>query len=57
MTRTRETVFLDAVGALVFPNWTRVSEGLAHHAVQFGAATLAAAEPHAKIKRAVQFIS
>jgi putative hydrolase of the HAD superfamily len=48
VTLTLETVFLDAGGVLVFPNWTRVSDGLAHHGVHASAATLAAAEPHAK---------
>lgn len=28
-----ETVFLDAGGVLVFPNWTRISEGLQKHGV------------------------
>jgi putative hydrolase of the HAD superfamily len=48
MTPALETVFLDAGGVLVFPNWERVSDGLAHHGVVVSAATLAAAEPHAK---------
>ena len=43
-----ETVFLDAGGVVVFPNWGRVSEGLARHGVEVSAATLAAADPHAK---------
>jgi putative hydrolase of the HAD superfamily len=42
------TLFLDAGGVLVHPNWTRVSEGLARHGVAAPAAVLAAAEPHAK---------
>jgi HAD superfamily hydrolase (TIGR01509 family) len=42
------TLFLDAGGVLVNPNWTRVSETLARHGVMAGTATLAAAEPHAK---------
>ena len=42
------TLFLDAGGVLVHPNWTRVSEALARHGVQADAAVLAAAEPHAK---------
>lgn len=42
------TVFLDAGGVLVFPNWTRVSETLDRHGVHVAAASLAAAEPHAK---------
>lgn len=43
-----ETVFLDAGGVLVNPNWERVSTGLAGHGVMISAATLEAAEPHAK---------
>jgi putative hydrolase of the HAD superfamily len=43
-----ETVFLDAGGVLVFPNWVRVSDTLARHGVAVTAAALAAAEPHAK---------
>jgi putative hydrolase of the HAD superfamily len=43
-----QTVFLDAGGVLVNPNWTRVSEALARHGVEVGAAALARAEPHAK---------
>lgn len=42
------TLFLDAGGVLVHPNWTRVSEGLTRHGVPVEAAVLAAAEPHAK---------
>jgi HAD superfamily hydrolase (TIGR01509 family) len=42
------TLFLDAGGVLVHPNWTRVSEGLARHGVDAPAALLAAAEPPAK---------
>src|SRR6476469_3274495 len=43
-----QTVFLDAGGVLVNPNWTRVSDTLRRHGVEVSAATLAAAEPHAK---------
>jgi HAD superfamily hydrolase (TIGR01549 family) len=43
-----ETVFLDAGGVLVNPSWARVSAGLARHGVVVCAATLEAAEPHAK---------
>jgi HAD superfamily hydrolase (TIGR01509 family) len=43
-----QTVFLDAGGVLVNPNWTRVSQTLARHGVEVGAAALALAEPHAK---------
>jgi putative hydrolase of the HAD superfamily len=45
-----ETVFLDAGGVLVFPNWTRISEGLAKHGVIVDPAVLARAEPLAKRK-------
>lgn len=43
-----ETVFLDAGGVLVYPNWSRVSDELARHGVDADAASLAAAEPLAK---------
>jgi HAD superfamily hydrolase (TIGR01509 family) len=43
-----ETVFLDAGGVLVFPNWTRVSQTLAKHGVMVSPAALAGAEPIAK---------
>lgn len=43
-----DTVFLDAGGVLVHPNWTRVAEALAAHGVATTAAVLTAAEPHAK---------
>ena len=42
------TVFLDAGGVLLFPNWTKVSEALARHGVLVDAQALSAAEPHAK---------
>lgn len=42
------TLFLDAGGVLVFPNWVRVSDALARHDVPVDARALAAAEPHAK---------
>ena len=45
-----QTVFLDAGGVLMFPNWTRISETMARHGVHVKAAALAAAEPHAKRK-------
>jgi putative hydrolase of the HAD superfamily len=45
---TVETLFLDAGGVLVFPNWNRISEALASHAVYVEPAALAAAEPRAK---------
>jgi HAD superfamily hydrolase (TIGR01509 family) len=43
-----ETVFLDAGGVLLFPNWTRVSETLARHGVDVAPAALARAEPYAR---------
>src|SRR5688572_6695039 len=43
-----QTVFLDAGGVLVNPNWARVSAALAAHGVTAPAARLADAEPHAK---------
>jgi putative hydrolase of the HAD superfamily len=39
-----DTLFLDAGGVLVFPNWTRVTATLARHGVAADAAALAAAE-------------
>jgi putative hydrolase of the HAD superfamily len=42
------TVFLDAGGVLVYPNWSRVSETLARHGVAVPAPALADAEPRAK---------
>jgi putative hydrolase of the HAD superfamily len=43
-----ETVFLDAGGVLVFPNWSRISEGLARHGVLIDPDALARAEPMGK---------
>jgi putative hydrolase of the HAD superfamily len=43
-----ETVFLDAGGVLVYPNWEKVSEALRSHGVAVDAAALARAEPRAK---------
>jgi len=43
-----ETVFLDAGGVLLFPNWARVSETLARHGVDVSPDTLARAEPYAR---------
>lgn len=43
-----ETVFLDAGGVLLFPNWTRVSDALARQGVAISADALAQAEPHAR---------
>lgn len=46
--RRFDTVFLDAGGVLVHPNWARVAEALARHGVVTTSAALTAAEPHAK---------
>ena len=43
-----ETLFLDAGGVLVFPNWQRVSDTLARHGVSVRAEALARAEPQVK---------
>jgi putative hydrolase of the HAD superfamily len=43
-----QTLFLDAGGVLMFPNWNRVSAAFAAHGVTVEPAALAAAEPHAK---------
>jgi HAD superfamily hydrolase (TIGR01509 family) len=43
-----ETVFLDAGGVLLFPNWVRVSEALARHGVHVTPDALATAEPYAR---------
>jgi putative hydrolase of the HAD superfamily len=43
-----ETVFLDAGGVLVFPNWWRISEALARQGVHVAPEALRDAEPHAK---------
>lgn len=43
-----QTVFLDAGGVLVGPNWKRASDALARHGVVVDASALAAAEPAVK---------
>jgi HAD superfamily hydrolase (TIGR01549 family) len=43
-----QTLFLDAGGVLVFPNWQRVSDTLARHGVAVSTRALTAAEPKAK---------
>jgi HAD superfamily hydrolase (TIGR01509 family) len=43
-----KTVFLDAGGVLLFPNWHRISDVLARHGVTVTPEALAAAEPYAK---------
>ena len=47
MTRI-ETVFLDAGGVLVWPNWSRVADGLRAHGVNADAKKLEAADPLAR---------
>jgi FMN phosphatase YigB (HAD superfamily) len=42
------TVFLDAGGVLVYPNWTRISAVLARHGIVAAPEVLARAEPIAK---------
>jgi HAD superfamily hydrolase (TIGR01509 family) len=42
------TIFLDAGGVLVFPNWERIATALRERGVDVDPAALAAAEPHAK---------
>jgi putative hydrolase of the HAD superfamily len=44
----KRTVFLDAGGVIVFPNWQRVSDRLAARGVDVAAARLAAADPYAR---------
>ena len=43
-----ETVFLDAGGVLIYPNWTRISAALARHGIVAAPEVLARAEPIAK---------
>jgi putative hydrolase of the HAD superfamily len=43
-----KTVFLDAGGVLVYPNWERIAARLGDHGVAVTPNALAAAEPHAK---------
>jgi HAD superfamily hydrolase (TIGR01549 family) len=43
-----ETLFLDAGGVLVYPNWFRVGDTLRRHGVEVAPETLWAAEPYAK---------
>lgn len=42
------TVFLDAGGVLVFPNWWRIAAALNERGVEVSPEALASAEPHAK---------
>ena len=43
-----ETVFLDAGGVLLFPNWSRISGALARHGVHVSPEILARADPPAR---------
>jgi putative hydrolase of the HAD superfamily len=43
-----ETVFLDAGGVLLFPNWARIQDALARQGVAVDAEALARAEPRAR---------
>ncbi len=45
-----ETVFLDAGGVLVVPNWRRVSTALGRHGIHVRPEALSAAEPYAKFR-------
>jgi putative hydrolase of the HAD superfamily len=45
---TTETVFLDAGGVLIFPDWSRVSRILDRHGIAAAPAILTAADPRAK---------
>ena len=45
-----ETLFLDAGGVLVFPNWQRVSDALARHGIKVSAEALMQGEPRAKFE-------
>jgi putative hydrolase of the HAD superfamily len=50
-----ETLFLDAGGVLVVPNWTRVAGALGRHGVDVAASVLARAEPSAKRQLDAEF--
>lgn len=50
MSTVIETLFLDAGGVIVFPNWTRISQALDARGVRVTPEALAAAEPHAKLR-------
>jgi HAD superfamily hydrolase (TIGR01549 family) len=50
MASTRfRTVFLDAGGVIITPNWPRLSEALARRGIEASAAALAEAEPYVKL--------
>jgi len=44
------TLFLDAGGVLVFPNWNRVADALRRHGITVSPDALAAAEPRVKFE-------
>ncbi|MBE3134906.1 MAG: HAD-IA family hydrolase [Acidobacteria bacterium] len=50
-----QTLFLDAGGVLVFPNWQRVAVALGRHGLVVDGAVLAAAEPRAKRELDAEF--
>lgn len=43
-----DTIFLDAGGTLVWPNWQRISDILRKHGITVDASALAAADPHVR---------
>jgi HAD superfamily hydrolase (TIGR01549 family) len=43
-----ETVFLDAGGVFIYPNWWRISDALAKYGVRVSPEALKAADPHAR---------
>jgi len=45
-----ETLFLDAGGVLVFPNWNRVADAVGRHGITVSPDALAAAEPRVKFE-------
>jgi len=47
--RRFETIFLDAGGVLVWPNWQRVADTLRAHGIVVDAARLVAADPRARV--------
>jgi HAD superfamily hydrolase (TIGR01549 family) len=51
-----ETLFLDAGGVLVFPNWQRIADTLAAHGVTVEPRALASADPLAKRELDVQHV-
>src|SRR5688500_14463579 len=48
--RSLKTLFLDAGGVLVVPNWERVGATLGRHGVPVSAAALAEAEPRVRFE-------